>query len=74
MDDKPAMDSLLKPFRVLDITDDRGYFCAKILGDLGAEVTRVENLDTQKDFWWWAYNTNKKLQGVLAALRAAVRR
>ena len=61
MDDKPDMNSLLKPFRVLDITDDRGYFCAKVLGDLGAEVTRLEKPDTQRDYWWLAYNTNKQL-------------
>jgi len=34
--------NFLSPFRVLDLTDEKGYFCAKILGDLGAQVTRVE--------------------------------
>ena len=61
MDNKPVTDSLLKPFRVLDITDDKGCFCAKLLGDLGAEVIRLEKPGTKRDFWWWAYNTNKKL-------------
>ena len=33
---------LLKPYRVLDLTDERGLLCGKILADLGAEVTQVE--------------------------------
>jgi len=64
MDNKPIMDFLLKPFRVLDITDDKGYFCAKLLGDLGAEVIRLEKPGTKRDFWWWAYNINKRLVNV----------
>ena len=32
----------LKPYRVLDLTDERGLLCGKILADLGAEVTQVE--------------------------------
>lgn len=61
MDKEPGIDLLLQPFRVLDLADEKGYFCAKILGDLGAEVTRVERSGVKKDFWWLAYNTNKKI-------------
>jgi len=61
MDKKPSKDFLLSPFRVLDLTDEKGYFCAKILGDLGAKVIRLEKLGVKRDFWWWAYNYDKVL-------------
>ena len=64
MENRPIMDFLLKSFRVLDITDDKGYFCAKLLGDLGAEVIRLEKPGTKRDYWWWAYNINKRLVDV----------
>jgi len=33
---------LLSPYRVLDLTDELGFLCGKILGDLGADVVKVE--------------------------------
>jgi benzylsuccinate CoA-transferase BbsE subunit len=33
---------LLKGFRMLDLTDDKGALCGKIFADLGAEVIKVE--------------------------------
>jgi len=36
------MDSLLAPYRVLDLTDAKGFLCGKILGDLGADVIKIE--------------------------------
>ena len=56
MSEHSKMNRLLSPFRVLDLTDKKGYFCSKILGDLDAEVIRVERPGTKRDFWWWAYN------------------
>jgi hypothetical protein len=41
MDDTNNLSLLLSSFHVLDLTDEKGYFCSKVLGDLGAEVTRV---------------------------------
>jgi len=32
----------LSPYRVLDLTNERGLLCARILGDLGADVVKVE--------------------------------
>ncbi len=34
--------SMLSPYRVLDLTDHRGEIAAQLLGDLGADVIRVE--------------------------------
>ena len=33
---------LLSPYRVIDLTDERGLLCGKILADLGADVIQVE--------------------------------
>ena len=68
--------ALLGPYRVLDLTDERGLLCGKILADMGADVVQVEppggsparNLgpfyqDTvhpEKSLFWWAYAANKR--------------
>ena len=67
---------LLSQFRVLDLTDEKGYLCGKILGDLGADVIKIEkpggdpcrNIgpfyqdtpDSQKSLSWFAFNSNKR--------------
>jgi crotonobetainyl-CoA:carnitine CoA-transferase CaiB-like acyl-CoA transferase len=33
---------MLSPYRVLDLTDERGFLAGKILGELGADVVKVE--------------------------------
>ncbi len=69
-------ESLLSPYRVLDLTDEKGLLCGKILADLGAEVIKVErpggdaarNIgpfyhdmpDPEKSLFWFAWNTGKK--------------
>ncbi|MBI4289640.1 MAG: CoA transferase, partial [Chloroflexi bacterium] len=35
-------DSALSPYRALDLTDQKGFLCGKILGELGADVIKVE--------------------------------
>ncbi len=71
-----ARESLLSPYRALDLTDEKGFLCGKILGDLGADVIKIEaplgdparNIgpfyrdiaDPEKSLSWFAYNTSKR--------------
>ena len=62
--------------RILEVGQELGAWCAKLLGDMGAEVTKVEppegdrtrtyppfhkgEVDGDKSLFYWYYNTNKK--------------
>ena len=62
--------------RVLELADEKGQFCGKLLGDLGADVVKIEPpggeatrsvgpyLDDQPDrnrsLYFWYYNTSKR--------------
>jgi len=70
------VEGLLEGFRVLDLADEKGQLCGKILGDLGAEVLKIErpggdasrrrgpfhhdHEDPEKGLFWLANNTSKK--------------
>ena len=67
---------LLDPYRVLDLTNERGHFAGKLLADLGADVIKVEPphgdparrrgpfVDDipgpDRSLRWLAWNTNKR--------------
>ena len=67
---------MLTPYRVLDLTDEKGLLCGKLLGDLGADVIKVEppdgsparrigpfhndEVDPEKSLPWLALNTSKR--------------
>jgi benzylsuccinate CoA-transferase BbsE subunit len=67
---------LLGSYRVLDLTNDKGFLCGKILADLGADVIKIEKpggdtsrsrgpfyhniQDPEKSLYWFAYNLNKR--------------
>ena len=68
--------SLLEPYRVLDLTEGGYLIAGRVLGDLGADVIAVEppggnpsrnigpfykdSLDPEKSLFWFAYSTNKR--------------
>jgi crotonobetainyl-CoA:carnitine CoA-transferase CaiB-like acyl-CoA transferase len=67
---------MLSPYRVLDLTDEKGLLCGKLLGDLGADVIKIEkpggdparkigpfhhdDPDPEKSLFWFAFNTSKR--------------
>jgi crotonobetainyl-CoA:carnitine CoA-transferase CaiB-like acyl-CoA transferase len=69
-------EGMLSPYRVLDLTDERGLLCGKILADLGADVIQVEppagnsarrlgpfyrdEVHPERSLFWWAYTANKR--------------
>jgi len=69
-------DSLLPGCRVLDLADEKGFLCGRILGDMGADVIKVErpggdparNIgpfykdipSSEKSLFWFAYNASKR--------------
>ena len=70
------MTGLLGPYRVLDLTNERGLLCGQILGDLGADVIQVEppggsparrigpffedRPHPDRSLFWWGFNRNKR--------------
>ena len=67
---------MLSPYRVLDLTNERGMLCGQMLADLGADVIAIEppggnsarklgpfagdEADPERSLYWWAYARNKR--------------
>ena len=67
---------MLSPYRVLDLSDEKGLFCGKLMGDMGADVVKIERpggdsarhigpfyhdeVDPEKSLYWFATNTSKR--------------
>lgn len=67
---------MLSPYRILDLSDERGLFCSRLLGELGAEVIHVEPpggsparhrgryaggaFDPERSLTWWAMARDSK--------------
>lgn len=78
-------DSMLSPYRVLDLTDEKGLLCGKILGDMGADVIKIEKPGgdaarsigpfyhdephPEKSLFWFSLNTSKR--GITLDIEAA---
>jgi benzylsuccinate CoA-transferase BbsE subunit len=72
----PQQNGLLKGYRILDLCHEKGLMAGKLLGDMGAEVIKVEppggdpsrrlgpflgnETDPEKSLFFFAYNTSKK--------------
>jgi crotonobetainyl-CoA:carnitine CoA-transferase CaiB-like acyl-CoA transferase len=67
---------MLSGYRALDLTDEKGFLCGKVLGDLGVDVVKVERPsgdpsrsigpfyhgkpDPNKSLNWFAFNASKR--------------
>ena len=67
---------MLSPYRVLDLTENGCMYAGKLLGDLGADVVKVEkpggspsrsngpfwhdDVHPERSLFWLAYNSNKR--------------
>jgi crotonobetainyl-CoA:carnitine CoA-transferase CaiB-like acyl-CoA transferase len=73
---KSEEDAMLSCYRILDLTDEKGYICGKALSDFGADVIKIEkpggdparrrgpfyhdSPDPEKNLYWFSFNANKK--------------
>jgi benzylsuccinate CoA-transferase BbsE subunit len=75
-DEERKSRSMLGPYRALDISDERGLFCGKVLADLGCDVIKVEQPGgdparnvgpfwhdiphPERSLFWFVLNTSKR--------------
>ena len=72
----PHPDGPLSGYRIVDIADEKGQLCARLLGELGADVIKVEpragdrtrtngpffrdEQGRESSLYWWAMNAGKR--------------
>ena len=70
------VEGMLNPYRVLDLTDEQGIMCGKLMADMGADVIKIEKpggdaarnigpfykdkKDPEHSLFWWTMNTSKR--------------
>ena len=85
MDPNRMPEAMLGPYRVLDLTGERGLIAGKLMGDLGADVIKIEppggdpsraigpffhdEPHPEKSLYWMAFNLNKR--GITLDLESA---
>ena len=85
MDPNRLPEAVLGPYRVLDLTGEQGLIAGKLMGDLGADVIKVEppggdasrsigpffhdEPHPEKSLYWMAFNLNKR--GITLDLESA---
>ncbi|MBN2061716.1 MAG: CoA transferase [Deltaproteobacteria bacterium] len=76
MNHNVSNEGMLSPYRVLDLTNERGLICGQLLSEMGADVIKIErpggdrarNIgpffhdipDPENSLFWFAFNTNKR--------------
>lgn len=55
------MEGILSGYRILDLTDKKGWLCSRLLADMGAEVIRIDAPanNVPKNTHYWAMNLGK---------------
>jgi len=69
-------EGMLSPYRLLDLADEQGYMCGKLMADMGADVIKIEppggdpsrrlgpffhdEPHPEKSLSWFAYNVAKR--------------
>jgi crotonobetainyl-CoA:carnitine CoA-transferase CaiB-like acyl-CoA transferase len=67
---------MLSCYRVLDLTNEKGFLCGKVLGNFGADIIKIEKPggdpartlgpfyhdipDPEKSLYWFAFNASKR--------------
>jgi benzylsuccinate CoA-transferase BbsE subunit len=76
MAQKEKASGMLSPYRILDLTDEKGLMGGRVMGDLGADVIQIEKPDgntarkigpfyhdepdPEKSLFWFAFSANKR--------------